>query len=289
MTTLVPTAPTAALVVLLSLAPPLSLVAQEASSAADRLLALVPLLASADSHERDDVAYGTAERLIIREQAVPPEGLRRVMAAWLAGLDDRIGEQGTDSVFRRSFSALCLSLVAAQDLRAPFLTQAEFDRLLDRTLAYAAAERDLRGFDPVTGWMHSVAHTADLLKFLGRNPKLAPAAQTRIVEAIAAKVEQADTVFVWGEAERIAAALRSLVVRPDAQLDALGRWIAAWPDRHAALWADGPRIDPDRFARVQNARQILAALAVSLPAEAGTPEPVTRIRTALVDALARMR
>lgn len=262
--------------------------AQRAGPAAE-LLALLPLLDSPDPARRDDTAYGTAERLIIRENAVPPDGLREVMRAWLARLERGLGERGTDSVLGRSFSALCLSLLAAQDLRRPFLTQAEFDAFLDRALAYFAAERDLRGFDPVKGWMHSVAHTADLLKFLGRNTKLKPSDPARIVDAIAAKVESAPEVFVWGEDERLAAALRSLVARPDADTAALERWIAGWPARHAALWAAGPMVEPAAFVRVQNARQILRALAVSLPPGGDIPAAAIRVRDGLRAALGQMR
>ena len=38
-------------------------------------------------------------------------------------------------------------------------------------LAYLAAELDLRGIEPRVGWIHATAHTADLLKFLARNPR----------------------------------------------------------------------------------------------------------------------
>ncbi|MGE0043098.1 MAG: DUF2785 domain-containing protein [Vicinamibacterales bacterium] len=268
---------------------PVARPAAQAPAPAATLLAQLPLLASPDPAERDDTAYGTAERLIIREDAVPADGLRQVMRAWLANLDSGLGERGTDSVFRRSFSALCLSLVAAEDLRHPFLAQAEFDAFLDRTLAYFAAERDLRGFDPVKGWMHSVAHTADVLKFLGRSEKLKAADPGRIVEAVAGKIEAAPEVFVWGEDERLAAALRSLVVRPGADTAALEGWVAGWPARHAALWASGPMVDPAAFVRVQNARQVMRALAVSLPPGGDVPPAAARLRDGLLAALGQMR
>jgi hypothetical protein len=38
---------------------------------------------------------------------------------WLANLSRGVGTAGTDEVFARSFSALCLSLVAAADLATP--------------------------------------------------------------------------------------------------------------------------------------------------------------------------
>jgi len=59
-------------------------------------------------------------------------------------------------------------------------------------------ERDLRGFDAVHGWMHTVAHTSDALKFLMRNPKLASGSDARLLSAVRAKIEASDVVFIWG-------------------------------------------------------------------------------------------
>jgi hypothetical protein len=122
---------------------------------------------------------------------------------------------GTDEVFRRSFSALDLSVLAALDNEHPFLSEEEFARLLSSTLAYLAGEKDLRAFDVRTGWMHATAHTADVLKFLGRNPRLRPADQRRILDGIAAKARDAGLAFTHGENERLAAAVMSLVLHKD--------------------------------------------------------------------------
>jgi hypothetical protein len=65
-------------------------------------------------------------------------------------------------------------VIAARDNDAPFLTPPEFDGLLEHALAYFHDERDTRGFDAVKGWMHSAAHTSDLLKFLARSSRLRP-------------------------------------------------------------------------------------------------------------------
>ena len=90
-----------------------------------------------------------------RDGRVAPDELRRLLQLWVANLEDGLGAPGDDRVFKRSFSALCLSLVAARDLTAPFLDAAEVAAFFDRTLDYFARERDLRGFDPVRGWMHT--------------------------------------------------------------------------------------------------------------------------------------
>ena len=63
-----------------------------------------------------------------------------------------------------------------------FLAPAEVRTFFDRMLDYFARERDLRGFDATRGWMHSVAHTSDALKFLARNPKLAAGADAYVAK-----------------------------------------------------------------------------------------------------------
>lgn len=257
--------------------------------AADLLLEMNPLLSSPDHVLRDDVAYTAAERWILRDKVVDPAGLRRLLDRWSKNLDAGLGEKGTDTVFGRSFSALSLSIVAAADLQSPFLQPAEVEAFLDRILDYFARERDLRGFDPVRGWMHTVAHTSDALKFLARNPKLGPGVDRRRLGAVDAKIESADTVFAWGENDRIALALQSAMRRPDADAAALEAWTARWVDAHRAQWAEGPQVDPQAFARVENAKQVMRSLHAALSMEtAPTPTGTAAAKTVLA-ALAKMR
>lgn len=258
-------------------------------TAAGLLVEMNPLLASPDPVLRDEVAYSAAERWILRDQLVPPDDLRRLLALWSANLDVGLGNAGDDRVFGRSFSALCLSLLAARDVSAPFLGPDEFRRVLDRLLDYFARERDLRGYDPDRGWMHTVAHTADALKFLARNPRFTAADIRRLLDAVRGKLESAATVFAWGENDRLAWALHAALRRPDADPAAFDAWTARWVEDHTALWARGPRVEPASFARVENAKQVLRSLVAILSMEQ-TPTPTGEsARRAAVAALARMR
>ncbi|MGD9905240.1 MAG: DUF2785 domain-containing protein [Vicinamibacterales bacterium] len=258
-------------------------------TAAGLLVEMNPLLASPDPVLRDEVAYSAAERWILRDQLVPPDDLRRLLALWSANLDVGLGNAGDDRVFGRSFSALCLSLLAARDVSAPFLGPDEFRRVLDRLLDYFVRERDLRGFDPTRGWMHAPAHTADALKFLARSTHFTAADLPRLLEAVRSRLVTTDAVFAWGENDRIAWALHAAVRRPDADATAIESWAARWTEDHQALWANGPLVDPVRFARVENAKQVLRSLVAILSMEQ-TPTPTGEsARRAAVAALARMR
>ena len=230
----------------------------EGASAAALLRELQPFLASPDPTLRDGFAYTLSEAWIYRDQKLSPGELREFLAAWKSNLQRGLGEQGTDSVLLRSFSALELSLLAAYDLKTPFLTQQEYDDLLAAALAYLAAERDVRGYDPEKGWMHSVAHTADLLKFLARSPRLQPADQRRILDAIAAKLE-ATGPLTHGEDERLARAVLSLVRRSDFDAAAFKAWHATYPPKQKALWS-APKLDPAAYASLLNAKHVLVSL-----------------------------
>jgi hypothetical protein len=255
----------------------------------DLLVELNPLLASTDPVLRDDIAYSAAERWIVRDGRLSPDELRQVQKLWIANLQDGLGSTGDDRVFKRSFSMLSLSLIAARDLTAPFLDAAEVQAFFDRTLAFFRDERDLRGFDVSRGWMHTVAHTSDTLKFLVRNPKLPGPEAAQLLAAVRGKVESADTVFTWGENDRMALALQSVVRRDDVDPAVLERWVAAWVDQHKALWANGPQVDSRRFAVVENAKQVMRSLLAALSMEAKPTSAGDKARQTLIAGLAKMR
>lgn len=256
--------------------------------AIDIIVELNPLLASTDPVLRDDVAFGAAERWI-RDGRVGPDDLRRLLKLWLSNLSDGLATPGDDRVFKRSFSALCLSLIASRELAAPFLEAGEVSAFFDRTLDYFERERDLRGFDPVRGWMHTPAHTADTLKFLARNAKLPAGNDLRMLDAVRRKVEASETVFTWGENDRMALALQSIVRRPDAVSAHVEAWTAHWLEENKTLWAKGPQIVPAQFARVENARQIMRSLHAALTMEASPTSNGDTARKILLAALAKMR
>src|SRR5262249_42087264 len=128
-------------------------------------------LASPDPELRDDLAYSILTAWIVRRQQFSAGELLQLEAEWTSNLSSAIGENGTDSVFKRSFSALCLASLAERELKTPFLGEPGYRRLLDSALRYLDNEKDLRGFDAGKGWIHSTAHTADLLAALAANPR----------------------------------------------------------------------------------------------------------------------
>jgi len=191
---------------------------------------LLGWLGSTDPELRDEFAYRILAAWIERGQYAPDQ-LRTMAKQMTANLETGLGEDGTDSVFLRTYSVLILMEVVASDNVSPFLDPADLDGFLEAALGYLRRERDLRGWVPGPGWANAVGHTADLLMMLARSPHLGAAELERILEAIADRLlTPAPVVFVHHEDERLAyAALnvlrRDLVERPR---------LAAWLDRFTA-------------------------------------------------------
>lgn len=257
--------------------------------AVDLLVEMSALLASPDPVLRDEVAYSAAEKWILRDKAVGDPDVVRLTELWRANLADGLGTSGDARALSRSFSALSLSTATARHAASPVFTDAAALRLFEDLLDYLRRERDLRGFDVQLGWIHATAHTADALKFLARAATWRRANLPPLLEAVQTKIEMWEGVFAWGEAERLAAMLHAAVRRSDADLAALTPWLDRWTREHEALWAKGPHVDPARYARVENAKQVLRALHALLSMEQSPSGPASDTRQAVLAALARLR
>jgi hypothetical protein len=242
---------------------------------------LTSRLGSPDPEWRDDIAYTTLAQWIYRLRIVPVEERRRLIGVWTANLQHGLGEQGSPTVFRRSFSALALGPLAILDNEAPYLEREEFDRLLAAALAYLRDERDVRGFDPAVGWMHSVAHTGDLLKFLARSRHLRAEQQAAILNGVSAKFRATGTVLIDGEDERVARAVLSIAAREDFDAAGFEAWLAALvpPKRAAAPTA------VDRAAD-ENVKHLVVSLFAVVSAD---PRPLPQLDRARVLLLAHLK
>jgi hypothetical protein len=245
---------------------------------------LLANLGSADPETRDDLAISILTSWIYQKKLLGPEDLRPMAATLETNLRQGIGETGNDGVLLRSFSALTLSVIAARENETPFFSESEYRQRLDAALAYFHDERDIRGFDATKGWMHSAAHTSDLLKFLARNRRLAPADQARILTALTRKNRDAASPFTQGEDERMARVAVSIVRRADFDREAFRAWLAA-------LQAAGKFPEPatvDALRAQQNVRHLMMALSVELSVDERSSEGADFARQALREALKTM-
>ncbi len=197
-------------------------------------------LGSRDPELRDDLAYTITAVWIKHQTQISPDELNSLLDEWLTNLRAGVGESGTDGVLKRSFSALCLAALAERDLKAPFLTEERYRILLAGAFAYLKDERDLRGFDPVMGWIHATAHTADLLAALASNPLFRREDQGRLLDAILIRLSSAHEIFMFGEQDRLAGAAARIVLGKDFDAAGFDQWLTAIDVADQRVWKDSP-------------------------------------------------
>ncbi|MBB6625734.1 DUF2785 domain-containing protein [Nocardioides sp. KIGAM211] len=234
----------------------------------DALVAeLTDLLASRDPLERDETAYAALVTWI-GDGVLPDDRLRplgHLVAARFTA----------DEVQARSFAPLVLAALVSRGVCEP--------GWIDAFEQWYAAEPDLRGHDADLGWVHAVAHGADLLGEAGRHPDVVP---RRMLDLAAARlVAPVDEVWHDQEHDRLAHAVALVLARPDlAATDALG-----WLDPVADLLAAGePGPVPAHVSNTLHTLRMLYLL-VDRGVRTGPDEVVEVVhRRAVLDRLAEV-
>jgi hypothetical protein len=186
---------------------------------------LTRMLGDPDPEVRDGIAFPTMATWI--DEGVYDDLLVGLGDGMCHGLDIGLGEPESDTVFRRSFSALILTECIDRTTKAALGGPNVVLRWGDRIMSWYSRERDLRGFVPGKGWAHAVAHGADALGALARSPVLGRLELTVILHVNADRqLAPRDTIFVCGEGDRLAYATMHLLRRDVLGIDVLEPWVA---------------------------------------------------------------
>lgn len=186
---------------------------------------LVGMLGHPDPRRRDRIAYTVLASWI--GLGVYDDLLVGIGDGLAAGLRQGLGEDGTDSVLRRSFSARVLTEAVARDNQARLLTDDQVIAWGDRTTAWLLRERDLRGFVPGRGWAHALAHGADLVGMLARSRHLSAPHLSVLLDVVADRLlDPTPHVLRHGEDDRLAHAVMCVLHRDLVDDEALESWLA---------------------------------------------------------------
>ena len=229
---------------------------------------LSSLLASPDPELRDDLAYSILARWIYRPNVLAQLTLIKLTDTWRANLKDSLGEQDSDSVLKRSFSALCLASMARREAREPFMGAERYHRLVSEAINYLQTERDLRGYNAALHWIHATAHTADLLAGLAGSAQLTTDEAASILAAISARLSTAPEVFTQGEQDRLAAAVLAVARRSKVEPVKFEQWLTGIQEQDRDVWT---KTTPEALAHYQNHTYLLQALFVRLAVEDDSP------------------
>lgn len=174
---------------------------------------LLSRLGEGDPELRDYFIYTILEKWI-QQGLYDPEQLRTMITQLLSNIAYHLGEEHNDTVLLRSFSALTLSEVLKYENAHHFLHAEEVLDILEQAINYLIQEQDLRGHVEGKGWLHALAHAADLLGVLARNRFVQEAELERILTAVAEKVSMPTPhLYLTLEEERLALVAISALTR----------------------------------------------------------------------------
>jgi hypothetical protein len=248
---------------------------------ADLTAELTTMLGSTDPVERDQFAYPILATWI--SEGVYDDLLAGLGDGMAAGLTQGLGESDTDSVFRRSFSALVLAECVERDNQELLLPPVKILEWGDRITGWLVRERDVRGFVPGRGWAHAVAHGADAIGCLADSPHFRLTELTVLLDVIADRVLlETPTPLTSGEPDRLAAATMSVLRRRLVPLRIIEPWLARITA--AATLSGSPDLDP--YRTTANPESFLRSLHIQV---AFAPEPIDVRADLLLELVAALR
>lgn len=244
---------------------------------------LTRMLGDPDPEIRDGIAFPTMATWI--DDGVYDDLLVGLGDGMCHGLDIGLGELESDTVFRRSFSALILTECIDRTTKAALGGPNVVLRWGDKVMGWYSRERDLRGFVPGKGWAHAVAHGADALGALARSPVMGRLELTVILDVIADRLlTPTEAFFVAGEGDRLAFATMHLLRRDILGIDVLEPWVA----RLAAGAVGRGSIARNPYLVAGNVQGYLRSLHLQLalsPAASGHPSVRSDLLLVLADRL----
>lgn len=134
-----------------------------------------------------------------------------------------IGENFTDSVFIRSFSALLVANILTKDAEILTLNDESLQPFFKQIGRYLLLEQDTRGHIEGKGWAHSIAHGADLAAITIKHPKFDLQYAPSILHALKLTTWK-DVVYINDEEERLVNIIEALLDRSYSE-EAIMEWV----------------------------------------------------------------
>jgi len=227
---------------------------------------LFSYLGSTDPELRDDIAYVVYANWLKRD-VYSKEIIKSHVDRLLANLDKGIDETESDTVFLRTFSILLLAEIVHNDNKKQLLAKNQVKIIFEKALWYLDAEKDPRGYIPVKGWAHALAHTADLLLVLARNRFIDGNDLWRMLATISNKIAHSTRyVYIHGEDDRLASAVIEILHRDLTSLNQLEIWTRSFREPDGKDWK-GAYVEEERSRAFQNTRNLLRSIYLALIAQ----------------------
>jgi len=170
------------------------------------------------------------------------DDLRCIITRLLTNLQRNIGKPESDTCFLRSFSALWLANIVSYENKKTVLAKEDIHSILEAALSYFATERDLRGYAPIKGWVHAIAHAVDLLCALTISLHTDENEHMKILDCIANRLRSStQSILRYNEDSRITQPILWIFIRNTLTLDQIEEWLASLSSDWNGAWQNEGR------------------------------------------------
>jgi len=216
---------------------------------------LFSYIGSTDSELRDTIGLEVFYNWL-KQGLYSADYLRGFITRLIPNLQKGIGETEGDSVFLRSFSALWLALIVEKDNEILAMEREDITPILEAALVYFAAESDLRGYVPIKGYAHAIAHASDLFGALVNSLHTNANDHIKILNCIASKLrDTTHGIYLYNEDSRMARTVTRIFVRNTLTMNQIKDWLASLSSEWNGAWKN------EELARAyNNGRSFLRSL-----------------------------
>lgn len=203
----------------------------------EQTVALTKLLGSSNPHERESEGYRTLAGWI--SQGVYDDLLVGLGDGMTAGLLTGLGEMGSTTVFRRSWSAKVLADCIVRDNVAHLLTPGQLMVWADKIATWLLREQDLRGVIDGHGNARAVAHGAEAIGALALSRYVGGPELGALLDVIAERLLIPTSLrFVAGEQDALARATVAIFSRGLVGISDVEAWSSRLVDGCQTLHPD---------------------------------------------------
>lgn len=171
-------------------------------------------IGSTDALLRDNFIYYTFYKWT-EKNYIKKEQMKDILNIALGenNLFFKIGENNTDSIFTRSFSALIIPLALYLNNIDEFLNKEDILNIKNNIIKYLTEEKDFRGYVEEKGWADGIGHGLDVVDSLASSKLINHKELKELLELILNLIKNKDYVYITEEDIRFSRAFISIYNR----------------------------------------------------------------------------
>lgn len=180
-----------------------------------------------DPELRDDLIYNTFCEWICEKEYFSGQDLRHILGILMDEnhLFYKIGNDGDETVFTRTFSILVMVLIISQHRGKHFLDYNGLIQVKNAIIKYYGEEKDFRGYIDEYGWAHGAAHGADALDELVQCEESNEEIFREILDSMKKVLYNEKYLLCNEEDERMARVVYRMVKRNSLAYRTINHWI----------------------------------------------------------------